>query len=53
MGVVKVMSLLKSALGLIFGVRVQTEREIWCITAMCMLKVVSSETNLDVIENIA
>ena len=40
---VKVMSQLikpESALGLIFGVRAQTE--------MCMLKVVSSETNLGV-----
>ena len=48
---VKVMSLLikpETALGFVFGVRVQTEMKIWCITSMCVLKVVSSETNLGV-----
>ena len=48
---VKVMSLLikpESALGFVFGVRAQTEMKIWCTTGMCMLKVVSSETNLGV-----
>ena len=46
---VKVTSLLikpESALGFVFGVRAQTEMKIWCITGMCTLKVVSSETNL-------
>ena len=37
---------LESALGLVFGVRAQTEMKIWCITGMSMLKVVSSETIL-------
>ena len=48
---VKVTSLLfkpESALGLVFGVTAQTEMKIWCITGMCMLKVVSSETNLGI-----
>ena len=48
---VKVTSLLfkpESALGLIFGVTAQTEMKIWCITGMCMLKVVSSEPNLGI-----
>ena len=35
-----------SAVGFVFGVRAQTEMKIWCITGMCILKVVSSETNL-------
>ena len=51
MSVVKVTSLLikpESALGFIFGVRAQTEMKTWCVTGMCMLKVVSSETNLGV-----
>ena len=46
---VKVTSLLikpESALGFVFGVRAQTETKIWCVTGMCMLRVVSSETNL-------
>ena len=50
---VKVMSLLakpESALGFVFGVRAQTEMKIWCVTGMCMLKVVSSE-NLGVINS--
>ena len=45
----KVMSLLiksESAIGFSFGVRAQTKMKIWCIIGMCMLKVVSSETNL-------
>ena len=48
---IKVTTLLikpESALGLIFGVRAQTEVKIRCITGMCMLKVVSSETHLGV-----
>ena len=51
MGMVKVTSLLiepETALRLIFGVRTQTERKIWHATGMCMLKVVSSKTNLGV-----
>ena len=51
MGVVKVTSLLikpESALEFIFGVRAQAEMKIWCVTGMCMLKVVSSETDLGV-----
>ena len=31
----------ESALGFIFGVKDQTEMKIWCITSMCMLKVVT------------
>ena len=38
----------ESALGFVFGVSAQTEMKIWCITGMCMPKVVSSETNLGV-----
>ena len=38
----------ESSLGFVFRVRAQTETKIWCVTGMCMLKVVSSETNLDV-----
>ena len=34
----------ESALGFVFGVSAQTEMKIWCITGMCMPKVVSSET---------
>ena len=48
---VKVTSLLinpESALGFVFGVRAQTEMKIWCVTGMCMLKIVSSKTNLGV-----
>ena len=48
---VKVTSLLvkpESALRFIFGGRAQTEIKIWCITGMCMLKVVLSERNLGV-----
>ena len=48
---VKVTSLLilpESALGFVFGVRAVTEMKIWCATGMCMLKVVSSETNVGV-----
>ena len=40
---VKVTGLLikpESALGFVFGVRAQTERKIWCVAGMCMLKVV-------------
>ena len=43
---VKVMSLLAKAgsgLGFVFGVRAWTETKIWCVTGMCMLKVVSSD----------
>ena len=35
----------ESALEFIFGVRGPREMKIWCITGMCMLKVVSCETN--------
>ena len=35
----------ESALEFIFGVKVQTEMKIWCVTGRCMLEVVSSETN--------
>ena len=45
---VKVTNLLikpESALGFIFRGRIQTEMKIWCVIGMCMLKVVSSETN--------
>ena len=39
------LSRLKVYLG---GVRAQTRMEIWCATGMCVLKIASSETNLDV-----
>ena len=31
------------ALGFSFGVKAQTEMKIWCVTGMCMLKIVQSE----------
>ena len=43
---VKVLIKPESALRFVFGARAQTEMKIRCITSMCMLKVVSSETNL-------
>ena len=46
---VKVMRLLikpESSLEFVLGVRAHTEMNLWCITGMCMLKVVSSEANL-------
>ena len=46
MGVVKVISLLMK-LGFSFGVRAWTEMAIWCVKGMFMLKIVSSEKNLD------
>ena len=38
----------ESALEFTFGVSAQTEMKIRCIASMCMLKVVSSETDLGV-----
>ena len=43
---VKITSLLiraESTLRFSFGVSTQTEMNIWCVTGMCMLKVISSE----------
>ena len=51
MGVTKVTRLLikpESSLRFVFGVRAQTEMKIWCVTGVCMLKVISSEANLGV-----
>ena len=48
---VKVMGLLikpESELEFVSGVRTQTETKVWCVTGRCMLKVVSSEKNVDV-----
>ena len=36
----------ENALGFIFGAK--TDVNMWCVTGLCMLKVVSSETNLGV-----
>ena len=47
---VKVTSLLikaESALGFSFGVRAETEMKIWCVKVMHLLKVGSSEKNLE------
>ena len=49
---VKVTSLLinpETATGFVFGVSAQTEMKMWCVTGMCMLIVVSSETNSGVV----
>ena len=46
---VKITSLLikaGSGVGFSFGVRAQTEMEIWCVKGMYRLKVVSNENNL-------
>ena len=48
---VKVTSLLiksESALWFVFGVGAQTKRKIWYVIGMCVLTVVSNETNLGV-----